>query len=359
LQIGALQIGGVTSERNGVWVCMEDLYERLEVSPRASEGVIDAAYKALMKRVHPDHHMTVSGQRARGLNEARDTLLDPARRVQYNRERNQIGGIVLGEFRVDEPIAEGGFGKTYKGTHLTVNAPVCIKHCSEISATDAAILIEEALAMWDLRHFAIPAVRNLLKLDDGSLALVMSYIEGPTLEQVIEKQQATTRKRFDPEHVAWILERLLNVLSYMHRHGVVHGDIKPQNIIIQPRSHTVVMVDFGLAAIKPTRTTGSKGYTELFAPPEQERGRPLLPQTDFYSLAMTMLFALNGGDADRTARQQVPSHVPDHLCAFLRRMLVRDPLSRPDWQNENLMDTIRAVRSTAFGRVNSGMKPLL
>jgi len=338
---------------------MSDFYERLEVSPRACGDVIDAAFKALMKQVHPDHGRTKHGERARSLLEARESLLDPTRRARYDRQRNQLEGTTIGEFRVDEPIAEGGFGKTYKGTHLTVNAPVCIKHCSEISAADAEILIEEARAMWDLRHFAIPAVRNLLKLDDGSLALVMSFVEGPTLEQVVEKQQKNGQRRFDPEHVAWILERLLNVLSYMHRHGVVHGDIKPQNIIIQPESHTVVLVDFGLAAIKPTRTTGSKGYTEVFAPPEQRRGAPLLPQIDFYSLSMTMLFALNGGDPDRTARYQVPGHVPDHLCAFLRRMLVRDPLQRPDWHSENLMDTIRAVRKTAFGRVNSGMKPLL
>lgn len=334
-----------------------DLYELLEVSPRASEAVIKAAHKALMREHHPDTHAT-TGTTAVRLNEARDTLLDPRKRAAYDRSRNKLEGVVLGEFRVDEPIAEGGFGKTYKGTHLTVNKPVCIKHCSQISAADAAILIEEAQAMWDLRHYAIPAVRNMLKLDDGSLALVMSYVEGPTLEQVVEKL-AKQRKKFDPENAAWILERLLNALSYMHRHGVVHGDIKPQNIIIQPESHTVVMVDFGLAAIKPTRTTGSKGYTDVFAPPEQQRGSPLIPETDFYSLAMTMIYALNGGDADRTQRKQVPAHVPDHFCTFLRRMLARDPLARPSWQRENLMESLRAVRKTSFGRSSSGMKPLL
>jgi serine/threonine-protein kinase len=337
---------------------MDDLYERLEVSPRASEGVIDAAFKALMKRQHPDHGASVHGSRAVKLNEARATLLDPDRRAKYDRERNELEGTVIGGFRVEEAIAEGGFGKTYKGRHILVGSPVCIKHCSQISAADATILTEEAKAMWDLRHYAIPAVRNMIKLDDGSLALVMSYIPGLTLEQIVEKLNAQRRK-FDAEHAAWIMERLLNGLSYMHRHGIIHGDIKPQNIIIQPESHTAVLVDFGLSAIKPTRNTGSKGYTDLFAPPEQRRGMPLIPQIDFYSLAVTMLFVLNGGDAHRTAGRQVPAHVPDPICAFLRRMLVRDPLSRPDWQNEDLMETVRKAREESFGRVHSGMKPLL
>jgi serine/threonine protein kinase len=83
--------------------------------------------------------------------------------------------------------------------------------------------------MWDLRHYSIPAARDLIQLDDSTMALVMSYIPGPTLAQVIEKSG-----RMDAEHVAWISQRILNALMYMHERGIVHGDLKPQNIIIEP-----------------------------------------------------------------------------------------------------------------------------
>ncbi len=90
-----------------------------------------------------------------------------------------------------------------------LGTPVCIKHASHISPQDEAILVEEAKAIWDLRHYAIPSVREILKLDDGSLALVMSYIPGPTLEQIMEKNGS-----LEAETVCWIVERVLNALRF-------------------------------------------------------------------------------------------------------------------------------------------------
>ena len=219
----------------------KNFYDVLEVSPRARLEVIKAAYRELIKKYHPD--------KAKGdetitkiLIEAHDTLSDSDKRAAYDNEQRIKGsakGGLGGEYQEIELIAEGGFGETYKGKHILTKEPVCIKHCSKISPQHEQVLIEEAKAMWDLRHFSIPAIRNLLKLKDGTLALVMSFIHGPTLEQVINKAGY-----LEPEHVAWITERILNVLRYMHYHGVVHGDIKPQNIIIQPENHTGVLVDF-------------------------------------------------------------------------------------------------------------------
>lgn len=332
-------------------------YDELEVHPNASQEVIEAAYKALMRLHHPDKGITVSGQRARSLNAAHEVLSDRDKRATYDDERLNVKGKIIEGIRIDAAIAEGGFGKTYKGTHLLTGSPVCVKHCSRISPSDAQILIEEAKAMWDLRHYALPAARNLIKMPDGSLALIMSYIEGPTLEKVVQAY-ADRRERFPAEHVAWIMSRLLNALSYMHRHGVVHGDLKPQNVLIQPEKHAAILVDFGLSAIKPGKGQGSKGYTELFSPPEQIKGKPLIPQTDFYALGMTMLHALNGGDALRTERHEVPSDVPDAFCKFIRRFIVKDPLSRPDWQVEDLIASLEAVRVASFKRAQSGMIPI-
>ncbi len=328
-----------------------DHYARLHVSPRAGQEVIQAAYRALMRLHHPDAKET-KGVTAQDLNQAYGILSDKDKRRDYDRERNRIDGKVIEGYRIVKKIAEGGFGTTYVAEHVLTGEPVCFKHCHDISADSDAILVNEAKAMWDLRHYAIPAVRSVVRLEDDSLALVMSYIPGPTLAKVIEKN-----KRVDAEHVAWIAERVLNALSYMHHHGVIHGDLKPQNIIVQPDSHMVAVVDFGLAMVKPGATARSIGYTEGFAPPEQLDGRVLLPSSDYYSLGMTMLFALSG-DIDHLVRKEVPDDVPAPLCAFVERLIVRDPLSRPDWETANLWEELKDVREKSFGRRRSNMKPL-
>ena len=253
----------------------KNYYELLEVSPRAREEVIKSAYKALMYIYHPDK--IGSSRVAKSLGEALQVLTNKKTRKKYDKTLNKDLDRVIGDYKILELIAEGGFGKTYKGEHVTLKTPVCIKHASNISPQDEEILIEEAKAIWDLRHYAIPAVRNILKLEDGSLALIMSYIPGPTIEKIIEKNT-----KIDPENVCWITERILNALMYLHYHGVVHGDVKPQNIIVQPESHQLTLVDYGLSLIRPTRDSEVKGYTPYFASPEQEQGLTLLPESDFW-----------------------------------------------------------------------------
>jgi len=316
-----------------------DYYGLLEVSPRASKEVIKAAFKALMGKYHPDHHKT--DRVAKSLNEAYRVLMNSKSRAEYDEERENIEGKIIGDYRVLELIAEGGFGKTYIGEQMLVGEKVCIKHALSVSPQDEEILLEETKAVWDLRHYAIPAMRNIIKLDDGSLALIMSYIPGPTLEQMIERN-----KKIDPETVCWITQRVLNVLMYLHYHGVIHGDVKPQNIIIQPESHMVVLVDYGLSLIRPKKDSSSKGYTPFFAPPEQIKGFTLLPGSDLYSLGMTMIYAL-GGDIQK---KEVPSTVPAPVCSFIKKLIAYNVLNRPDWEKENLLETIQEVRIEAFGR---------
>ena len=325
----------------------KDYYRLLEVSPQARPTVIQAAYKALMREYHPD--TGADGRIAKDLNEAKDTLLDSDKRKAYDKEETNLKGKTIGNYRVLKLIAEGGFGKTYKGEHTLLKTPVCLKHGHKISPQYQQILMEEARAIWDLRHYGIPAIRDLFTLDDGSPILVMSYVPGPTLEQIVQKV-----RKLDPEDLSWIVERSLNILKYLHYQGVVHGDVKPQNIIVQPDTHHVVLVDYGLSAIRPAHDSESKGYTPYFASPEQEHGKALLPESDFYGLGMTMVYAL-GGDI---ARKQVPDTVPDDLCMFIKRLLVKDVLSRPSWDKEDLFETFQKIRTNIFGRHHSGMKKI-
>lgn len=325
-------------------------YELLEVHPRASQDVIHAAYRALAAKHPPHTHPT----KLKDFNIAKDVLLDEQKRRDYDRGLNEVTGKMVGNYKVLSRIAEGGFGVTYYGEHTLTGGPVCIKHCSSISAEDDEILTNEARAMWDLRHFAIPAVRDLIRLEDKSLALVTSFIEGPTVEKIVKKVGA-----IPVEHVAWMVDRILNALWYMHERGVVHGDIKPQNIIANDTDHSAYLVDFGLSMVKPSAADGCKGYTEYFAPPEQMLGKPLVPQSDFYSLGIFIIFALCGGDMRLVESRQVPSNVPDPFCQFIKQLIVRDVHNRPTWSStSNIFEQFKQVRRDSFGRDYTNNEPI-
>jgi serine/threonine protein kinase len=329
---------------------IKDYYAILQVDSGACPEVINAARRALLKRVHPD--LGNSGLRSSDVEEAFDVVSDAKKRADYDQARREgLNGNLVGSYRILDFIAEGGFGKTFKGEHIFTKLPVCIKDCSNVPTEYRKLLIDEARAMWDLRHHAIPVVRDVVERPSGDIALVMSYIPGHTLAKYIE-----TYDHLDAEHVAWIAERVLNALKYIHFNGVIHGDLKPPNVIIQPESHLAVLVDFGLSLVKPTSSSVAKGYTEYFAPPESLDGGTLIPESDLYSLGMTMIYALAG--LDGLQKKQVPKDTPRALRHFISRLIVRDVLERPQWDKEDLCDTIHAVRVEAFGRVRSSMKPL-
>ena len=121
-------------------------YEILEVSPRASPEVIQAAYKALQKQHAPGSDVRKS------IDDAAKHLLDANKRGEYDDAINNHKGKVIGQYRVLELIAQGGHASTYKGEHIVIGEPVCIKHPHHYSPQDEEILMQEAKAIWDLRH---------------------------------------------------------------------------------------------------------------------------------------------------------------------------------------------------------------
>ena len=318
-------------------------YEALEVSPRASSDVIQVAYDFLIGQY------TARSARGKQVREAGKTLLDANARSDYDNEKNNLEGKVIGQYRIIKEIASGGHATTYLGENIHVGEPVCIKHPHQYSAEDERILREETKNIWDLRHFSIPTMRDLVYLDDGSPMLVMSYIPGKTIEQLVTKLG-----KLKPIHVAWITERSLNALKYMHYHGVVHGDVKPQNIIVQPKSHTVVLVDYGLSLVRPDASTSAKGYTEYFSPPEQVRGDTPLPESDLFGLGITMIYMLGG----EVATRKVPNYTPKSMQTLIKRFIRHDLTQRPNWREEDLCETIAEIRIKDFGARRSNMEPI-
>jgi serine/threonine protein kinase len=247
----------------------------------------------------------------------------------------------IGSYQVVRQIGEGGFAYTYEARHVLLDEKACLKQCINISVDDAALLRNEAKLLWNVHHYALPAMRDYFITPDGSHVMAMSFIEGKTLEAAVKKHTA-----IHPEDVCWMSQRLLNALHYLHSLGIVHGDVKPPNVIVQPQMHNAVLVDYGLASIRPKATTKPVGFTQLFAAPEILQGKPPLPESDLYSLGLTMLYAMGG---DIVARVHAPS-VPAQLQGFCNDLLRQDPLARPNWGTQDLVARLSDVRLELFGR---------
>jgi serine/threonine protein kinase len=314
------------------------LYEILQVRDDACPEVIRAAWKARMVLVHPDKGG--KDNLAARLNEAKETLLDSGKRKVYDEDV----GKTLGNYRVVREIAEGGFGVTYEAEHLILGEKACLKQCLHVSEEDNELLRNEAKLLWDIHHYSLPTLRDFFQTSDGSCVLAMSYVEGPSLDKIVEKHKA-----IEPEHVCWITQRLLNALHYLHFKGIVHCDVKPNNIIIKPDEHNAVLVDYGFASIRPKQITRPNGYTEIFAAPELIALKPPLPQSDFYSLGLTAIYALGGNPITK----KYPKDTPQEIVNYFDRFLENNPLRRPSWESEDIVKNLSDVRLKVFGRRSS------
>jgi serine/threonine protein kinase len=191
---------------------------------------------------------------------------------------------------------------------------------------------QEARVLIWLRHPGIPLVEPggyfILTLGDRKSlhGFVMEKKAGKTLEQLIEQQGPIS------ETVAgnW-LAQLMEIIHTIHHEGVVHRDIKPSNLILTPDGQ-VQLIDFGSVADRHNRNTrvGTSGY----APPEQLLG-DTQPQSDFFAIARTFLYALTGLtplDFPETPQGELiwRSHLPD-LSPDLAHLL--DDLMAPDWHS--------------------------
>ena len=202
--------------------------------------------------------------------------------------------------------------------------------------------IAEPKILWRLsEHHSIPSTKDFMKIEDGSYVLIMDYIDGMSLDEMIPKNL-----RMYPEDVCWVTERLLEALFYCHYNGIVHGDIKPGNVLVEQRKHDIKLIDFGLSVYRPKSGTKPIGYTEAFAAPEILEGDPPIPETDIYGTGLIMLYALGGNPILKT----IPNDVPVQIKEFCRLMIEEDPIKRPNWEKDNLVKRISDLREEVFGR---------
>ena len=224
------------------------------------------------------------------------------------------GKVVQGRYRIVRLLGQGGMGAVYRAWDLRLKVPVALKELRPQPGLDEATLAglrdqfeQEASVLARLIHPNLVRVTDYFE-EDSNAYLVMDFIDGRSLADVILQDGAQSEAR-----TADWTRQLLEALAYCHTQGVVHRDIKPQNIILKPDG-AVVLVDFGLVKLwdedDPRTRAVMRGMgTPEYAPPEQYSisNDHTAPPTDIYSLGATLYHLITGqAPATATERMAIP-----------------------------------------------------
>jgi len=201
-----------------------------------------------------------------------------------------------------ESIGAGGMGVIYKARHLILNKIIAIKmvHSHLVSPQAIQRFQIEGKAASSLSHPNIIAVTDFGTTQSGQPYMVMDYLTGKSLSQVLAREGHLDMKRF-----LKIFLQASDALAHAHAHGVVHRDIKPANIMLVPGEHAqeeVRIMDFGLAKIvddteyaaRHLTKTGVAMGSPYYMSPEQAKGTKVDHRSDLYSLGCTMYETLTG-----------------------------------------------------------------
>jgi eukaryotic-like serine/threonine-protein kinase len=263
-------------------------------------------------------------------------------------EDPRIGSVLDGRYRVTELVASGGMGVVYRGERLKLGRGVAIKFLhSWMAAEERAIkrFEIEARAMAKLRHPHCAAVIDF-GVADGAPYVVMDFIDGETLGDVLDRGRLTVARALT------VARQILSGLAHAHKQGIIHRDVKPDNIMVSEMTGVgdqVQLLDFGLARLRETASALTDGMavgTPSYMAPEQTLAEPVDARTDVYACGV-LLFQMLTGDkpfvSDSAAqvmqmhREEAPPRLADiapdvrfsaELEAVVARALAKAPADR-------------------------------
>jgi serine/threonine protein kinase len=198
------------------------------------------------------------------------------------------------DYKLLQKLGEGGMGTVYLADDIMLERKVAIKVLNPLLTKDSHFterFRNEAKVQASLVHPHIVALYNYFREGDN-YCMVMEYVEGVTLKQLIANTGPLPEQK-----VVWILNQTLEAVGFAHKKGIIHGDIKPSNILIT-KDNTVKILDFGIAKIlqdKGLTKTGTKLGTVYYMSPEQIKAlRDIDHRTDIYSIGVTLYEMLSG-----------------------------------------------------------------
>ena len=251
---------------------------------------------------------------------------------------NPAPATILGRYRILRELGRGAQGRVYlaEDTHLTRNVAIKTLPPGQ-DAARVASLIAEARTIGKLTHANIVTLYDAFE-DNGRHCIVLEYVEGQTLEQMLKKEG-----RIEPQRATAIAVQMLEGLGFAHERGIVHRDIKPANVLIDASGNARIM-DFGIAAVAgPADATATWG-TPRYMAPESVDNRDVARNADVFSVGMTLYEMLAGRPAvdgrtvfeilHKLANQSFdpPSalnpQVDEGLDQIVMRSLAKDPRAR-------------------------------
>jgi serine/threonine protein kinase len=217
-----------------------------------------------------------------------------ARRSQQD---EYLGKVVAGRYRLEALLGEGGMGVVYRARHVLIDRVVALKLIRPDLRGEThlrAWMLREARAANRVDHAHIVDIHDVGETEEGELYLVMEYLTGASLSQECAKGPVPITRAVD------ILEQMCAALARAHDLGVIHRDLKSDNIMLTTRGGRrdfVKILDFGLAALARDPRLAPKGAvfgTPEYMSPEQARGEDATAQSDLYALGILFYEMLTG-----------------------------------------------------------------
>ncbi len=279
---------------------------------------------------------------------------------------SMIGRMLDGRYRIEERIARGGMATVYTAVDTRLDRQVAVKVMHEGLGADqdfADRFVREARASARLNHPGVVAVFDQGE-DEGTVYLVMEYVAGATLRDVIRKEAPLT-----PARALAVMEQVLQALGAAHQAGLVHRDVKPENVLIAPTGQ-IKVADFGLAraVTSTTAVTATAGVligTISYVAPELVLHQGTDARSDVYACGVLLFELLTGRKpheaenpiqvAYKHVHEDVPAPssfqpgIPHYLDALVARATARDRDLRPTDAKLMLQQTRRVAIALGQG----------
>ena len=293
-----------------------------------------------------------------------------------------IGTVVLDRYRIDHELGSGAMGTVYSGTNVKLDTPVAVKVMREHLTRERRLLDRfrrEARLAAKLQHPNLIGVLDAGELRDGRPVMVLELARGATLTEILDVHPA-------PRRVIRLVEQILLGLQHAHEAGLIHRDLKPDNIIVEIAADGTEIpriVDFGIAILRDGEgaadgvrltATGQVVGTPLYMAPEQAQAEPFDHRVDLFALGV-MVYQMLAGTVPFTgsaleisvayiSRDPPPiatfnSDVDPLLEAFARKLMARRVADRFATATEahevlRLIETDRRAAGLSLGITDVG-----
>ena len=290
----------------------------------------------------------VDGEICYNLDEAPSVIIDKS-----NRDSVSLANVTLANrYEIKEEIGKGGFGKVYLAFDAKMKREVAVKHLAPVDGSAQkfdellARFEREALAISSFSHQNIVHVYDYEKDEIYGPFIVMEYVEGKSLNEKIAKEG-----KFEPKEAIKIISEVARGLSYAHKKGIIHRDIKPGNILLAADG-TPKLADFGLARTEIASEYSTSGVgmgTTNYMPPEQQRDAKNINHTaDIYALGKVFYEMVSG--------QNLASVIPKYIPAGLDDIIFKCIDIKPEDRYFSADEFIEALKKVRIRKLKTRKK---